>query len=123
MSELPADTATHVTATLRVRLCTSAKATAASRMGGQGQRFLRGRYPCWLNARSPSRGHPPQPPPNTEVTALIRKITGEPVTHTTIWKLRNGQATNPQKRLIEAMARTSGARPSFSAITMIVRPA
>jgi transcriptional regulator with XRE-family HTH domain len=47
------------------------------------------------------------------VAALIRKTTGERVSHTTIWKLRNGQATNPQKRLIEAMARTFGVRPSF----------
>ena len=50
---------------------------------------------------------------NAEVTALIRKTTGERATHTTIWKLRNGQATNPQKRLIEAMARTFGVRPTF----------
>ena len=48
-----------------------------------------------------------------EVAALIRKTTGERVSHTTIWKLRNGQATNPQKRLIEAMARTFGVRPMF----------
>jgi hypothetical protein len=50
---------------------------------------------------------------NAEVATLIRKTTGEPVFHTTIWKLRNGQATNPQKRLIEAMARTFGVRPAF----------
>jgi transcriptional regulator with XRE-family HTH domain len=50
---------------------------------------------------------------SAEVAALIRKTTGEPVSHTTIWKLRNGQATNPQKRLIEAMARTFGVRPAF----------
>jgi transcriptional regulator with XRE-family HTH domain len=50
---------------------------------------------------------------NAEVAALIRETTGEPVSHTTIWRLRNGQATNPQKRLIEAMARTFGVRPAF----------
>jgi hypothetical protein len=50
---------------------------------------------------------------NAEVTALIRKTIGERVSHTTGWKLRNGQATNPQKRLIEAMARTFAVRPSF----------
>ena len=63
-------------------------------------------------------------PPVSEPPADTRKTTGERVSHTTIWKLRNGQATNPQKRLIEAMARTfvSG-RPSSSAITMIVRSA
>jgi hypothetical protein len=60
---------------------------------------------------------------NAEVAALIRKTTAERVSHTTIWKLRNGQATNPQKRLIEAMARTlvSGRRSS-SATTMRIRP-
>ena len=35
--------------------------------------------------------------------------TAEEVSYTTIWKLRNGQAQNPQKRLIEALARTFGA--------------
>jgi len=50
---------------------------------------------------------------NAEVTALIRKTTGERVSRAIIWKLRNGQATNPQKRLIEAMARTFAVRPSF----------
>jgi transcriptional regulator with XRE-family HTH domain len=50
---------------------------------------------------------------NAEVVALIEKITGERFSHTTIWKLRNGQSENPQKRLIEAMARTFGVRPAF----------
>ena len=54
------------------------------------------------------RTHPVSEPP-----ADTRKTTGERVSHTTIWKLRNGQATNPQKRLIEAMARTFGVRPAF----------
>jgi transcriptional regulator with XRE-family HTH domain len=62
-----------------------------------------------------STAHPADRGPysSAEVTALIRKTTGEPVSHTTIWKLRNGKATNPQKRLIEAMARTFGVRPVF----------
>jgi transcriptional regulator with XRE-family HTH domain len=47
-----------------------------------------------------------------EIWRLARS-TGLPRCHTTIWKLRNGQATSPQKRLIEAMARTVGVRPSF----------
>ena len=62
-----------------------------------------------------STAHPADRGPysSAEVAALIRNTTGEPVSHTTIWKLRNGQATNPQKRLIEAMARTFGVRPAF----------
>ncbi len=50
---------------------------------------------------------------NSEVAALIKDATGEDVSYTTIWKLRNGQAQNPQKRLIEAMARTFGVPPAF----------
>jgi len=65
----------------------------------------------WLIATAHPVGRGPCT--NAEVAALIRKITGEPVSHTTIWKLRNGQATNPQKRLIEAMARTFGVRAAF----------
>ncbi len=62
-----------------------------------------------------STAHPADRGPytNAQVAALIQKITGEPVSYTTIWKLRNGQATNPQKRLIEAIARTFGVRPAF----------
>src|SRR5215469_4206351 len=50
---------------------------------------------------------------NAEVITLIEKVTGEQFSHTTIWKLRNGQATNPQMRLIEALARTFGVPPAF----------
>ena len=50
---------------------------------------------------------------NAEVIALIEKVTGEQFSHTTIWKLRNGQAANPQMRLIEALARTFGVQPAF----------
>jgi transcriptional regulator with XRE-family HTH domain len=50
---------------------------------------------------------------NAEVSALIERVTGEQVSHTTIWKLRNGQATNPQLRVIQALARTFGVPPSF----------
>ena len=61
------------------------------------------------------RAHPARRGPysNNEVAALIEKTTGEPVSYTTIWKLRNGQATNPQKKLIEAMARTFGVPAAF----------
>ena len=37
-----------------------------------------------------------RPLSSAEVAALIEKATGEKYSHTTIWKLRNGQATNPQ---------------------------
>jgi transcriptional regulator with XRE-family HTH domain len=50
---------------------------------------------------------------NAEVAALIRKATGEPVTGTAIGKLRSGQAANPQKRLIGAMAQFFGVPPDF----------
>ena len=65
----------------------------------------------WLisTARPADRG----PYSNAEVAALIRKATGEPVTGTTIRKLRNGQAANPQKRLIGAMAQFFGVPPDF----------
>jgi transcriptional regulator with XRE-family HTH domain len=65
----------------------------------------------WLidNAHPAGRG----PYSNTEVTQLIEKATGEEFSHTTIWKLRNGQAANPQMRLIEALAKTFGVPPAF----------
>jgi transcriptional regulator with XRE-family HTH domain len=65
----------------------------------------------WLidNAHPVGRG----PYSNAEVTALIETVTGEQYSHTTIWKLRNGQATNPQMRLIEALAHTFGVPPAF----------
>ena len=50
---------------------------------------------------------------NAEVAGLIEQTTGERVSHTTIWKLRNGQAANPQMKLVEAMARTFGVPPGF----------
>lgn len=50
---------------------------------------------------------------NNEVAVLIKEATGEEISYTTIWKLRNGQAQNPQKRLIEALARTFGVPPAF----------
>ena len=49
----------------------------------------------------------------SEVCFLIHKATGEEVSHTTIWKLANGQSRNPSKRLIELLARTFGVPPAF----------
>jgi len=65
----------------------------------------------WLidHAHPAGRG----PYSNAEVTALIEKVTGEQFSHTTIWKLRNGQAANPQMRLLQALARTFGVPPAF----------
>src|SRR5260370_38410660 len=50
---------------------------------------------------------------NAEVVTLMEKVTGEAYAHTTILKLRNGQAANPQMRLIEALARTVRVPPAF----------
>ncbi len=51
----------------------------------------------WLidRARPAGRG----PCSNAEVADLIERTTGERVSYTTIWKLRNGQAANPQMKL------------------------
>jgi transcriptional regulator with XRE-family HTH domain len=59
------------------------------------------------------RARPADPCSNAEVAGLIEQTTGERVSHTAIWKLRNGQAANPQMKLIEAMARTFGVPPGF----------
>ena len=40
-------------------------------------------------------------------------MTGEQISTTTIWKLRNGQLTNPQLRVIEALAKTFGVPAGF----------
>ena len=65
----------------------------------------------WLIDRAHPAGRGPFS--NSEVAALIKDAAGEEVSYTTIWKLRNGQAQNPQKRLIEALARTYGVPPAF----------
>ena len=65
----------------------------------------------WLIDNAHPAGRSPYS--NAEIVALIEKVTGEQFSHTTIWKLRNGQATNPQMRLIEALARTFGVPPAF----------
>ena len=74
----------------------------------------------WLIDRAHPAGRGPFS--NNEVAALIKDVTGEEVSYTTIWKLRNGQAQNPQKRLIEALARTFGVPPAFSLMTTTNRP-
>jgi ESX-1-secreted protein regulator len=65
----------------------------------------------WLIDRAQPAGRGPLS--NAEVAALMEKVTGETFSHTTIWKLRNGQAANPQMRLIEALAKTFGVPAAF----------
>jgi transcriptional regulator with XRE-family HTH domain len=65
----------------------------------------------WLIDRAHPAGRGPYS--NNEIATLIQNTTGEEVSYTTIWKLRNGQAQNPQKRLIEALAKTFGVPPAF----------
>jgi ESX-1-secreted protein regulator len=65
----------------------------------------------WLIEHAHPAGRGPYS--NAEIVALIHKVTGEEFSHTTIWKLRNGQSTNPQMRLIEALGQTFGVEPGF----------
>jgi ESX-1-secreted protein regulator len=65
----------------------------------------------WLIDRAHPAGRGPYS--NAEISALIKRITGQQFSHTTIWKLRNGQANNPQMRLLQALARTFGVPPAF----------
>jgi transcriptional regulator with XRE-family HTH domain len=69
--------------------------------------------PARRRNRVPSSALPWGPYSNAEAVALIAKITGQQFSHTTIWKLRNGQAANPQMQLIEALAQTIGVPPAF----------
>jgi transcriptional regulator with XRE-family HTH domain len=50
---------------------------------------------------------------NADVCRMIFKVTGEEVSVTTVWKLRNGQQTNPVMRVIQALATTFGVEPAF----------
>ena len=47
------------------------------------------------------------------VVFKIHEVTGEKISTTTIWKLRNGQLTNPQLRVIRALAKTFGVPAGF----------
>jgi len=82
----------------------------AGDQGDPALRTLAGKV-NWLIERAHPAGRGPYS--NAEVIALIEKVTGEQFSHTTIWKLRNGQATNPQMRLIEALAKTFGVPSAF----------
>jgi transcriptional regulator with XRE-family HTH domain len=65
----------------------------------------------WLIAQAHSAGGGSLS--NADVCRLILKVTGEEVSVTTIWKLRNGQQVNPQLRVIQALATTFGVEPAF----------
>jgi transcriptional regulator with XRE-family HTH domain len=65
----------------------------------------------WLIDQAHPAGRGPYS--NAEIAALVQRVTGEEYSHTTIWKLRNGQAANPQMRLISALAKTFGVPPAF----------
>jgi transcriptional regulator with XRE-family HTH domain len=62
-----------------------------------------------LNAQPSGQG----PYSNQDVSFLIAKATGEEISPTTIWKLRNGKGTNPQIRVIEALGKTFGVPAAF----------
>ena len=65
----------------------------------------------WLIEQAHPAGRGPLS--NSEVCFLIHKVTGEEISVTTIWKLRNGQQKNPQLRVIQALATTFGVEPAF----------
>ncbi|WP_019633411.1 helix-turn-helix domain-containing protein [Actinomadura atramentaria] len=48
-----------------------------------------------------------------EASVEIERVTGEKVSHNTLWKLRTGRADNPTKRLIEALAAFFGVSPAY----------
>jgi transcriptional regulator with XRE-family HTH domain len=50
---------------------------------------------------------------DAQVCFKIHEVTGQEISTTTIWKLRNGQLTNPQLRVIEALAKTFGVPAGF----------
>jgi transcriptional regulator with XRE-family HTH domain len=85
-------------------------APAADDADTQAPLTLAGKLNSLIDSAHPAgRG----PYSNAEIAALIERTTGEQVSGTQVWKLRNGQAQNPQKRLIEALARTFGVPPAY----------
>jgi transcriptional regulator with XRE-family HTH domain len=65
----------------------------------------------WLVDRVHPQGRGPYS--NAELAEMITKASGVEVSYTTVWKLRNGKAQNPQKKLIEALAKTFHVPPAF----------
>ena len=81
--------------------------------GGSGRPALRtlADKVNWLIEQAHPAGRGPLS--NAEVCFLIHKVTGEEISVTTLWKLRNGQQKNPQLRVIQALATTFGVNPAF----------
>src|ERR1700722_16971859 len=50
---------------------------------------------------------------NSDVCRMIYDATREEVSVTTIWKLRTGRQTNPQLRVLQALATTFGVDPAY----------
>lgn len=48
-----------------------------------------------------------------EATVAIEELTGEKISHNTLWKLRTGKHDNPTKRVLEALATFFGVPPSY----------
>lgn len=48
-----------------------------------------------------------------EAAEGIEALTGEKVSHNTLWKLRTGKAENPTKRVLEAIAKFFGVSPTY----------
>ncbi|RFS85968.1 XRE family transcriptional regulator [Actinomadura spongiicola] len=48
-----------------------------------------------------------------EAASAIEKLTGEKISHNTLWKLRTGRHDNPTKRVLEALATFFGVPPSY----------
>src|SRR5580698_9634093 len=65
----------------------------------------------WLIEKAQPAGRGPLS--NQDVSFLVARATGEEISPTTILKLRKGQSTNPQMRVIGALARTFGVPPAF----------
>ncbi len=59
--------------------------------------------------------HPPSRGPYSlqEAAAKIEEITGEKVSHNTLWKLRTGKADNPTKRVLEGLAKFFEVSPAY----------
>ncbi|WP_218005265.1 helix-turn-helix domain-containing protein [Actinomadura macra] len=61
------------------------------------------------------RMHPDERGPYSlqEAAAAIEELTGEKISHNTLWKLRTGKHDNPTKRVLEALAAFFGVPPSY----------
>lgn len=59
--------------------------------------------------------HPPGRSPYSlqEATEGIELLTGEKVSHNTLWKLRTGKSNNPTKRVLEGLAAFFGVNPAY----------